>query len=376
MWRKWGFQYPVTCVFRISGLSADAKALRRDDDSQAWKQLEERTAGQFFSGIECVRFDKPGNRAFVSVGFAGSSSIRLKLTGLGSAAFDSIARYYDDRKAAYTLSNDNWGRRTSSKPGARWQGMTNDDSDSYQASVHACRLYRIPVSIAINSRRIKGPDMWKRMQEELMPRDRSWEPVVHSSTHPCNAGAYKPLGYREEIIGCRDDILKRLKQIPYGQYLFEFIPPCGYQDDKLESVCAGEFLFLRAWDQRAHPQDTGYLPWNRRYRYYGIGGYQTISYDVVMEKRDPTGRYHAEDVALLNRAFDAVHSAGGIFYAMWHADRYRNSVIYDARPGIDGLRGSTLMQHWSHVAGRPDVWYVANGWLYSYRWVAENATVR
>jgi hypothetical protein len=70
-----------------------------------------------------------------------------------------------------------------------------------------------------------------------------------------------------------------------------------------------------------------------------------------------------------------VYRQGGIFYAMWHADRYENSVLYDARPGVDGVAGSTLMQHFAHVANRRDVWYVANGWLYSYRFVAEHAEV-
>jgi len=40
------------------------------------------------------------------------------------------------------------------------------------------------------------------------------------------------------------------------------------------------------------------------------------------------------------------------------------------------VQGSTLVQHLAHVANRKDVWYVANGWLYSYRYVAENAQVR
>jgi hypothetical protein len=94
-----------------------------------------------------------------------------------------------------------------------------------------------------------------------------------------------------------------------------------------------------------------------------------------MEVRVPKGRYYAEDVAVLNRAFDRVYEQGGIFYAMWHADRYQNSVLYDTRPGVDGEAGSTLMQHFAHVANRRDVWYVANGWLYCYRYVAQHAEV-
>jgi hypothetical protein len=56
-------------------------------------------------------------------------------------------------------------------------------------------------------------------------------------------------------------------------------------------------------------------------------------------------------------------------------DRYRNSVIHDARPPVEGVQGSSLIQHFGHVARRKDVWYVANGWLHCYRYVAEHARV-
>lgn len=60
---------------------------------------------------------------------------------------------------------------------------------------------------------------------------------------------------------------------------------------------------------------------------------------------------------------------------MWHPDRYSNSVIHDPRPPVEGVQGSSLIQHLAHVAHRKDVWYVANGWLHCYRYVAENAKV-
>jgi hypothetical protein len=63
------------------------------------------------------------------------------------------------------------------------------------------------------------------------------------------------------------------------------------------------------------------------------------------------------DVAELNEAFDKTCQAGGIFYALWHPDRFRNSLLYDPRPGIEGVQGSTLMQHLTHVAHQKDVWY-------------------
>ena len=375
LWSQWGFEYPVTYVFRLSGVSAGAAVLRRDEASASWTPLERKTSSDFFNGAECVRIDGGDARVYVSVGFHAGNTIELKFVDVESATFDSVAGYYDGRKAAYTLSNDNWGRQQHANPGAAWRGMTDDASDRYQAAVHACRLYRIPVSIAVNSRLAGGDAIWQRMQEELDRGDRSWEPAVHTRTHPCSGKAYAVHGCEWEILGCRDDILAKLSGIPYGQHVFELILPCGYEDTPVRRAARGEFLFVRDWNNGDNPSSADYVPWNREHHYYGIGGFQTKSYDAVLQSRTPAARYYAADVALLNGAFDAVHEAGGIFYAMWHADRYQNSVVYDTRPGREGTSGSTFMQHLAHVAGRRDVWYVANGWLYSYRFAAENAQV-
>ena len=375
MREKWGFEYPVTYLFRVSNASPKTTVLRRNADTERWEPLKRKTSTDFFNGAACVRFESARQRACVSVGFGKTERIQLRFVDAGSVTFEGVARYYDDRKAAFTLSNDNWGRQRGANPGAPWKGMTDDASDKYQASVHACRRYHLPVSVGINSHMYGGRDIWRRMQEELDRGDRSWEPAVHTRSHPGSAGSYRLTGYPQEILGCRDDILDNLRGLPYGQHVFEFILPCGYEDDAVRRAAAGEFLLVRDWNVHDNPASTGYLPWNSQSGYYGIGGYQTASYDAVLQKRRPPGRYWAEDVARLNRAFDTVLDRGGIFYAMWHADRYSNSVIYDPRPGVEGRAGSTLMQHFAHVSGRRDVWYTANGWLYSYRFVAEKASV-
>ena len=374
-WEKWGLEYPVTYVFDVSGLSPKSAVLRRDADSRPWRPLPRKTPRDFFNGVPCVRFEQARAKACVSVGFRTAEQVQLKFVDAGSATFERVAPYYDARKAAFTLSNDNWGRQQSAHPGAPWKGMTDDASDKYQASVHACRRFHLPVSVGVNSRMHGGKAIWQRMQEELDRGDRSWEPAVHTRHHPCNARGYRAGGYTQEIVGCRDDILQSLHGIPYGRHVFELILPCAYRDDAVQRAAAGEFLFVRDWNVRDNPASTGYVPWNSEHRYYGIGGRQTKSYDAVLEARRPKGRYYAEDVAVLNRAFDTVYREGGIFYAMWHADRYQNSVLYDPRPGVEGVAGSTLVQHFAHVANRRDVWYVANGWLYSYRFVAERAHV-
>jgi len=359
MWAKFGLQYPATYVFRVKGVARDWEIWRRGRAGDPGVTLQKTPPETWFNGIECVRFDQAAGKLYVSAGFKASNTMELELRGVESATFESVAKYYDDRKAAYTLSNDNWGRQRSANAGAPWRGMTHDASDKYQASVHACRMFHLPVSVGINSQMHGGRTIWKRMQEELDRGDRSWEPVVHTRHHPCSAKAYREGGYTQEIVGCRDDILQSLRNIPYGQYVSEFILPCGYKDDAVRRAAAGEFLFVRDWNGHDNLASTDYVPWNSQYQYFGIGGHQTKSYDAIMEARRPKGRYYAADVAALNREFDTVHERGGIFYAMWHADRYQNSVLYDSRAGVDGVAGSTLMQHFAHVANRKDVWYVA-----------------
>ena len=372
--KKFGFQYPATYVFQLAEASPHVRVERRNGDSGSWKALEQKKAADFFNGVECVRLDAKAGRAYVSVGFKESSTIQLKFTGARPVKFDSVAKYYDGRKSAYTLSNDNWGCNPWAHPGAPWRGITDDESDNYQAALHVCRQFHLPLSIAINSRAAGGDAVWRNMQEELDRRDCSWEPAVHGWTHPKEAG-YLIHGYKDEILGCRDDILQRLSHIPYGQHVVEHILTFGYIDETLLRTDVGEFLFLRGFNWLDNPTSNDYTPRNPQYGFYGVAGLNTKGYDTILQRREPRARYCAADVAELNVGFDRIHDTGGIFYALWHPDRFLNSVVYDPRPGVEGVRGSTLMQHLAHVANRKDVWYVANGWLYAYRYVAENARV-
>ncbi|MBM3887984.1 MAG: hypothetical protein FJ388_02535, partial [Verrucomicrobia bacterium] len=333
-WKKFGFRYPVTYVFQLPGNVDNVQVQRRDGATEPWKPLEKKTASDFFNGVECVRFDPATKKAYVSVGFGAGNTMMLRFADARSVKFDSVAKYYDGRKAAYTLSNDNWGCNPWAHPGAPWKGTTDDESDSYQASVHVCRSLHLPVTMAINSRSAGGDDCWRRMQEELDRGDCSWEPAVHGQTHPKNAAGYLINGYRQEILGCRDDILRRLRNIPYGPYVYEHILTFGYCDETILRTDAREFLFLRGFNWLDNPSSNDYVPWDKKHSLYGVGGLNTKGYDSMLEKRDPRGRYYAADVADANEAFDRVHRAGGVFYALWHPDRFRNSILYDTRPGV------------------------------------------
>jgi hypothetical protein len=375
-WQRFGFQYPTTYVFALDDLAEQVEVRRRDADGDSWETLQANTADDAPNGVECARFDRQQRKAYVSVGFKTTPTIQLEFPGPGRVKFVGIAKYYDGRKAACSLSLDNWGCKSVAHPGAPWKGPADDESDNYQAALHVCRSFRLPVSIAVNTGMLGGEAVWETMQAELERRDFSWEPAVHARTHPCSAAAYAVHGYKPEILGCRDDLLGRLRSIPFGQHIFEHILTCGYQDESIRQADAGQFVFVRGWNGGDNPANVDYASWNVRYKFYGVGGLSYKAYDAVFQRREPAGRYYAADVQALDAAFDHVHRAGGIYYAMWHPDRYRNSAIYDPRPGTDGVQGSSLLPHLSHVANRKDVWYVPNGWLYCYRYVAEHARVR
>lgn len=375
MWRKFGWRYPATYVFHVPGGTDALRVSRRDGAGDPWTPLEAKGPGESFSGLECVRYDAETEKAYVSVGFKSAPSIDLEFRGVRQAEFVEIARYYDGRKAAYSLSLDNWGFREGAHPGASWRGADDDRSDNYQAALAVCRSYGLPVSIAINTRGAGEEPFWQALQAELDRGDRSWEPAVHAETHPCSAAAYAVRGYKSEILGCRDQLLARLKNIPWGQNIFEHILTCGYQDASILATSAGQFVFVRGYNSRDNPSSVDYASWNAEHSFYGVGGLSSKAYDAVFQARKPAGRYYREDVAALDAAFEGVVGKGGICYAMWHPDRYQNSVIHDRRPPKEGAEGSSLIQHLAHVAGRKDVWYVANGWLHCYRYVAEHAQV-
>ena len=374
-WRQFGWRYPVTYVFKLPDGVQALKVSRRDTVGDPWTPLGSKSPDELFNGVECFRVDGETNTAYVSVGFKSCPTIDLTFSGVEKVEFIEIACYYDARKAVYSLSIDNWGYRANTHPGAPWKGADDDQSDKYQAALAVCRSFALPVSIAINTRGAGGDAFWQTLQDELDRDDHSWEPAVHAQTHPCKASAYQVRGYQNEILGCRDELLARLRNIPWGQHIFEHILTCGYYDDSVLATSSRQFVLVRGYNSHDNPTSVEYAPWNEEYGFYGIGGLSYKAYDAVFQHRQPAGRYYREDVEALNAAFDKACQAGQIFYAMWHPDRYQNSVIHDVRPPVEGAEGSTLIQHLEHVARHKDVWYVANGWLHCYRYVAEHAQV-
>ena len=376
-WRKFEFRYPATYVFALGDDAQEVEVRRRDAAGDTWSTLDVKTADDAPNGVECVRFDPTAAQ--------GVRLRRLPDDAGGSPRIpgDEPCQVRGDRQilrraqgGLFALDGQLGLQRRGRIPARRGKARpttsrTTTRRPCTSAAASTCRC-RSPSTAACSAART----VWQSMQTELDRRDFSWEPAVHGRTHPCSVAAYSVHGYGPEILGCRDDILSRLHNIPYGQYIFEHILTYGYQDESIFQTDAGEFLFVRGFNWLDNPESIDYVPWNAQYGFYGVGGLNYKGYDAVFQSREPEGRYYAADVQKLNDAFDQVYRTGDIFYALWHPDRYRNSVIYDPRPGVDGVQGSTLMQHLAHVANRKDVWYVANGWLYCYRYVAEHARVQ
>ena len=95
-------------VFRVDGASADWSVMKECEGAPP-STLETRTSDHFFNGIECARLDPASGRLYVSAGFGEAPRHELRISGFAAAAFEGWAKYYDGRRAAFTLSNDNWG---------------------------------------------------------------------------------------------------------------------------------------------------------------------------------------------------------------------------------------------------------------------------
>ncbi len=46
-WSKFGFQYPVTYIFRLADVPSDLEVERRDADDAPWTPLVEEDVGRF-----------------------------------------------------------------------------------------------------------------------------------------------------------------------------------------------------------------------------------------------------------------------------------------------------------------------------------------
>jgi hypothetical protein len=303
----------------------------------------EKSSQDFFNGEEVVRFDYAASCAYVSVPFGSTTdTVYLKINNMSGqtigAQFLEVCSYYDNRKAAVTVSADDW---------------TVDFDEYFRYALSVFRSYRLWVSAAIITKAGWDSTGWNSIQQEL---DSGYvEAASHSRTHP-QIPYVDPIS---EVTGSKEDILANLS-LPavfkngVHQYVYAWICPYGDYDDVVDSlVAADHYLVPRVTSWPV----TSFSSWDNTKGRFDTAG--------VTRDMDP---YWGADTSLadLNNAFDAAVGSGGIYHLMCHP--WALSVEGDwAKP--------FTLQHLSHISNRKDIWYAPFGLLYLYHSIAAKYSV-
>ena len=334
---RFGLYYPVTYTFEIPPGMANLIAQYRYSLSDIWITLDTKTSTDYFNGINAARFDYPNRMAYLSVSFSSSSdTIYLRvMSGQNEIPiyFMGIPLYYDNRKAAVTVSLDDWeGANTA---------YFNDASQILVAD-------RIHYSGGVITYR--NPD-WASIQ--------SWvntgyaEVASHSRIHPCSIADYEATSYLFEIEGSRNDILTYLT-LPHP-YVPVYIEPCGLDTDQIrQAILSAGYIATRGWE--IPPATNNFALWGMD------GSYQTVLYSYDTNAWPwYSGTAELRDHA--NAIFNSAYDNGGIYHLVdhpWHGLWYV---------------GSYLSQHADYISNRLNVWYASFGDLYLYHYVQERGEV-
>jgi len=329
----YGLAYPLTYELTIPSGSTNLQGYHRFKSNQEWSQIIEKTADDFFNGIEVVRFDYDQNTAFVSIAFSDvSDSIFIKITDVDNsnvnASFSKISQYYDDREAVVTVTADDW---------AGW------NNQNFIETCQNFRNYNLWLSCAV----ITGANdssIWNDIQEQL---DLGFVEVIsHSRTHP-----YVPYDNLEsEIFGSKQDLIDNL-DLPshnsYGtrEYIYAWVAPYGQYDQNIDTLVSfGKYLISRMTE------------WN--YNYFS-------DWDNTLNKFYPIGAsievgssyyWGSTNINELNETYDNVIESNGIYHLMTH-------------PNILEWDEDFTWDHIEYISNKKDIWYVGFGHLYLYRFL-------
>jgi LmbE family N-acetylglucosaminyl deacetylase len=344
----YGLSYPVTYKISIPSGSTQLSASRRYSTTDAWYTITEKSSQDFFNGEEVVRFDYAASRAYVSVPFGSTTdTVYLKITNTSgqnvAVEYLEVCTYYDNRKAAVTISADDW------EPSV-------DQYFRYACGIF--RSYRLWVSVGIITKYPSADSNWdtigwNSIQQEL---DSGYvEAASHSRTHT-HVPYADPVS---EVAGSKEDIPANLS-LPAvfkngsQQYVYAWIDPYGEYDGTIENLVAVNHYLV--------PRNTikgisSFSNWD------DTGG----KFTQVGATRE-MGPFWGGSTSLvdLNGAFDAAVASGGIYHLMCHPWLLSEQGEWD-KP--------YTLQHLSYISNRKDIWYVPFGLLYLYHWTAINVSV-
>jgi len=336
----YGLSYPVTYKFSIPEAADHMTVFERKAPAESWNQLPTKTSGDFFNGIDAVRFDYLNNLAYVSVGFGPTTdTIQLLFHEDGSAvdgvSFVEINEYYDDRQAACVFTADDW--------------TDGNNNLAFKNACDACYSRQIWFSPAIITC-LEGHPLeeatWADIQGKL---DQGYvEPVSHSRTHP--DVPYD--NYDSEVGGSKQDIIDNLELPALNrkgstEYVLAWTAPYGASNATLRRKL-GEYKYLEDTSWFVSTNYGSFPSWN-----VGNGVYNYWNRYGMAE-----GKTEAE----MNAQWDIDYAAGNIYHlgAHWSPAWEEGGPVYN---------------HLDYIKGKKDVWYVGMGHLFAYHYVQERGQV-
>jgi len=246
---------------------------------------------------------------------------------------------------------------------------TIDDSTKYVADcLDTMDKYGVKATVFVSTAEDPPPQerffsqlqvktLWPRLRQAV---DNGHEMGAHGRMHRCGrpdneafcAGAYGD----DEVIGSRDDILRRTQQ----PYVWTWCYPCGHcanHEFIQKRIAAAGYIVARNYPNEA--QDGHIAPDLQTWDSNPFNA----AYTQVVQKRGGAAKTERLDVDALNAKFDEVYQRRGIYNFLSHPQW----LDY----GADGF----YERHLAHISRRPDVWYVPMGPLYAYKAIHESTQV-
>jgi len=243
--------------------------------------------------------------------------------------YEGIAQYYDNRKAAVTISFDDWA----------------GSGEKYEAGLAMLTRKRLYYTAGIIT---KATNInWTEIQRWL---DKGYMEVgSHSRTHQ-----HIPYtDYDSEVGGSKADImgnltLPALSSFNSTEYVYTWIEPYGQSDSSVRQRL-GIYGYLA--DRTVFSEANGWATWDNYNNLFNKVGY-------TVEMGNPPLWQGTHDAAKLNAKFDQTFNTHGIYHLIFHPN------------WVDWTPDAYADNHTTYISHRPDVWYVSFGNLYLYHWTA------